>query len=47
MGSNFLFHTVFTALVIYLYLFLLQHFIDIHFLILALVNIYLVCTFLL
>ena len=46
MGSNFLFHTVFTALAIYL-LILVQHFIDVHFLMLALVNIYFVYTFLL
>ena len=39
MGSNFLFRTVFTALAIYL-LILLQHFIDVHFWMLALVYIF-------
>ena len=48
MGSNFLIYTVLTSLAsfltLYIYLFLLQHCIDIHFLMLALVNVYYVYT---
>ena len=48
MGSNFLIYTVFTSLAIYLLIFVAAfEFIDIHFLMLALVNVYFVCAFLL
>ena len=48
MGSNFLIYTVFTSLAIYLLILVAAFkFIDIHFLMLALVNVYFVYTFLL